>query len=211
MSERNFAILVCPLNLEEPSTAVGWLSQFVDQSEFEDVAKFIAVNTKFKAPHGIRTFNLEASYPAELATLTTHANRSRIRSTLPIQYYHARALYCLVRFAEAHPDINRIALITDEFPPDFGLATLMKSSASCAFGSIVSPAQDSSTLVNVPVLFDRRDPAGDLALRIALDLALTGAIYAIAPYSFQNLLHQAAIAAALRPCRALAGEIGTIS
>lgn len=208
MSERNFAFLACPADLDDPAPAIDWLLQFVRAQGAKGAARFVAVGTKFKAPQGIRTFNVEADYPVELAQLLTHAHWTRSGQSFPQPYRDALALFCLQRFMQAHPDVTRIVLISGPPAEGYNLAPLLQTAPSRPFHWLERDETKSATTSSVPILFDRASPDFDVALQLALDLALTGAIYGFSPYRFEAFLDQTASAATVLVPHLVAGENG---
>ncbi|MBO9669755.1 MAG: hypothetical protein J7485_04480 [Sphingobium sp.] len=197
MPEPSLAFLACPANLEEPKSAIDWLKQAARQHGQRNAAQFVAVNAKFKAPSGMRTLNIGANYPTELAQLATHANWARTdQADLP-QHRDALALYCLHRFIEAHPNVERIVLITESLGEDDDLASLLQGSPSAPFCWQRRDRQEPGDATIGPMVFDRTHADASAVLKMALDIALTGAIYGLDPYSCEAFLNQSTNAATL--------------
>jgi hypothetical protein len=197
LSECNIAFLACPVDLADPAPAIDWLLQSFGKQGPKNAAKFVAVNTKFKAPYGISTFNAETNYPIELARLATHANWAKTSGLVPQQYRDAQALVCLHRLAQARPDIEKVVLIVEDPADSIDLTPLLQSTMSKPFFWLERCQEESVATSPGPILFDRTNPNFDAALKLALDIALTGAIYGLDPYSFEAILDQSADAATL--------------
>jgi hypothetical protein len=208
LSECNIAFLACPVDLADPAPAIDWLLQSVGKQGPKNAAKFVAVNTKFKAPHGISTFNAETNYPIELARLATHANWAKTSGLVPQQYRDAQALVCLHRLVQARPDIERIVLIVEHPADSTDPSSLLQSAFSKPFYWFERDEEKSVTTNPGPILFDRTNPNFDAALKLALDIALTGAIYGLDPYSFDALLDQSTSAATMATHRVPVNESG---
>jgi hypothetical protein len=208
LPELSFAFLACPADLEDPKPAIGWLAQAVGQKGRQNAAQFVAVNAKFKAPFGIRTINVGSNYPTELAQLATHANWARSDPSSPPQYRDAKTLFCLHRFTQAHPDVERIVLITEDLGEDYDLTSLLQNLSSGPFHWHGRDQQKAAKTNIGPIVFNRTNPEADTALNLALDIALTGAIYGLDPYSCEALLNQSISAAAIVTRCMPAGENG---
>lgn len=208
LPEPSLAFLACPANLEEPNSAIDWLKQAARQQGQRNVAQFVAVNAKFKAPSGIRTLNVGANYPTELAQLATHANWVRIDEPDLPQHRDAQALYCLHRFIEVHPDVEQIVLMTDNPGEDDDLTLLLQGRPSGPFHWYRHSQQKPGEANIGPIVFDRTHANASAALKMALDIALTGAIYGLDPYSCETLLNQSTDAAAIVTRGISAGKNG---
>ncbi|MCW2338504.1 hypothetical protein M2337_002737 [Sphingobium sp. B2D3A] len=188
MSDNDFVFLACPTDLEDPTPAIDWLWRASSCTGMKDVPCFVAINTKFKAPVGVRTINVEANYPPELAQLATHANSAASHETNAKRYLDARALFCVHRLMSLHPDILRIVLITAQPSECPDLERLLVASPWEPFHWLKRNDHGSDDTRNGLVLFNRLDTRFDVAMDIALDIATTGAIYGLEPYSFGCLL-----------------------
>jgi hypothetical protein len=198
LPEGSFALLACPIELENPAPALDWLTLDLGLP-LKRALKFIAVNNKFSAPRGISTVNVETNYPVELARLVTHANwgKSANARLVPPQFRDARALFCLQRLLETHGDIDAVLLIHSKPCKDDDLTRFLQGRSSGPFQWLERETQDMATTSASPILFDRTHAQATEALKLAMDFALTGAIYGIAPYSFEALLDQSTRAAAM--------------
>ncbi len=208
LPELSLAFLGCPADLEDPAPAIDWLSQSVDKLEQRNAVRFLAVNTKFKAPPGLRTINVGTNYPSELALLATHANWTKAYHQGSQQYRDAQALFCLHRFVQAHPDVERIVLIAKDPGGDIDIAPLLETASARPFQWLESNREKSAITSIGPIVFNRSNPDSDTALKLALNIALTGAIYGLDPYSLEALLDQSTSAAAIVTHNVSAGECG---
>ncbi|MCW2411753.1 MULTISPECIES: hypothetical protein [unclassified Sphingobium] len=192
MSDRALTFLACPADLDSPAPALGWLARAERLLGRSASHQFVLVSGKVKLPSGMRSFNIEMGYPAEPAHLITHAAWAWSPGRHGPQYRDARALFCLSRFVSQHPEADEIALILGEpgesvSPSDGGDPPPL--------AAVLSSTKDGGGTCDV-ILFDRKAPNADIALAIATDMALSGAIYSVEPYSLSALLDEVARATA---------------
>lgn len=191
LPEPAIAFLACPADFYNPAPALDWLAQISSIKGHRESSLFLAVGTKFTPPSGVRTFNIEAHYPAELAQLATHFAWSSIGETGRLMHRDARALFCLRNFAQAHSDTRHIVLILDGLRKSDMLIDSLEARPAAAPLCCIGQTDQGQSAEGAPALiFDRNHPDAEAALTVALDIALTGAIYGIQPYSLDALLEQ---------------------
>lgn len=183
MSETATACLVCPPDPSNPETALDWLPS----ENIRAVQLFLAVSTKTKVPKGFQVINLIAGYPAALARIESLAAVNKASETATTQASDSFALFSLWRLFVTHPEITRVALVRGETTVDLEVLSGAFSDLSVPFCTL---AQDPSI-----ILVDRGQECADLALLLALDTALSGAVYSQKGYLLQMLLEDAQRAA----------------
>lgn len=178
MSEATLALLACPQDPGNPEVAFDWLPDKVGA----DVRRFLAVTTKTKAPKGVLVINLNAQYPAELARIESQAAIIGAGEMVRAQTCDSYALFSLQRLITSHPEITRVALVRGRMAVEPG--ELLQ-----AFAAQDQPfcpsAQDPAV-----ILFDRNQAGADLVLSLALEIALSGAIYAHTGYLLEVFLDE---------------------
>jgi hypothetical protein len=179
MSDDTIALLACPVDPGDPESAFDWLPDHVGAN----VRRFLAVTTKTKAPKGVEILNLTANYPAELARIESLAAIVRAGDRDLAQASDSYSLYALQRLIWANPDIAMVAMVRSQMAADPGAVLVAFSDQQEPFSPM---AQDPAI-----ILFDRRKKGADLALSLALDTALSGAIYAQTGYMLSTLLNEA--------------------
>ena len=165
MSDAVIALLVCPHDPSNPETAFDW---FPSEDE-AGVRPFLSTTKKTTAPKGIQVLNLAAGYPAALARIESLAAMIGANEEAMASTSDSYALFSLWQLIVTYSEITQVALVRCEMAADLG-------ELSQAFGSLDAPFH---SLVHAPgiILFDRGQTGADLALLLAIDAALSGAIY----------------------------------
>ena len=166
---------------------MDWLLQ-LPRRAITNAALFIAATGKFKAATKVQTINVGVNYPAEFATVLTLARWAAPDSALPAQFHHSQALLCLRQFIRTYPSIRKIVLLYSDAPGHEGYEQLIASEQSKAFTWSLPSDGRSNADGSGLIVMNRCRPGADDALDLALDIALSGAIYGLEPYSFTGFL-----------------------
>jgi hypothetical protein len=190
LSDRDIAFFACPADFNEPEAAANLLLGIKRAS---GARKFLAVVGKYKSPTGVQIMNTEANYPSEFAKLMTLARWALPGSELPAQYHDSRVLVCLRLLATANPGIGRIVILRHSPNANEEYDSLLTATAPRAFSW---PKASGQVQADDPawIVWNRDCPSSDEALNLALDIALSGAIYGLDPYNFTGLLDEVMIA-----------------
>lgn len=187
MSETDIAFLSCPTDLDNPGPAVNLLLQ-MPHAGMTGTSLFIAAAGKFKAAAKVQTLNVAANYPAEFARLLTLTRWAVPGPTLSAQFHHSQVLMCLRQFVRTYPSFGRVVLLYSATADHEVCDQLLGSEQSGAFTWLLPteerPQADGPGLI----VMNRGYPGADDALDLALDIALSGAIYGLDPYSFTGFL-----------------------
>lgn len=178
MSDATIALLACPPDLSEAEEAIGWLP-----APIPGFRRILAVNQKVKVPAGVETLNLMAGYPSELARIESHRAMLGFHIDFANGAADSLALFALRQLLRANEPLSRVALVRKPF----ALAP------ACLEPAFARQDRPFARLVQDPgvILFDRCQTGADLALSLALDTALSGAVYALATGQLEELLEHA--------------------
>lgn len=195
MSDRNVAILACPADFGQPEVALDLLLG-TKLALGSRVQFFLAVTGKFKAPRGVQTVNAGANYPAEFARLQTLARWAPPASMHRAQHEDSRSLVCLRQLAALHPSLARIVLLR-HLPEDGQV--IERCLDDPVSGVFVWPFAGSQHGLHDPawLMWNREHAGADEALELAIDIALSGAIYGYDLYDMPRLLDDVMTAGAV--------------
>jgi hypothetical protein len=150
---------------------------------------FVVTRGKFDAGTAVKTFNIDAGYPAEIAELQSLATMAGQRFRYDDRFRDGYDLFCIRRLLAKHDGFMRLLLMRDPAGLEQAWPDLAKRAASELF------AVDGKTGRNV--LLNLGEPRCRACLEHAWTLFATGAAYAIAPYSLTTALAVAREAADL--------------
>jgi hypothetical protein len=148
-----------------------------------DVRRVVAVAGRAKPPRGIEKLNLAANYPAELARIQSLAAMAQADRLGLVQASDSLALFSLRQLLAARSEIARVAL----------LRGAMTAETACLAPAFAAQSQPFAQLAEDPaiILFDRTRNGADLALTLAFDTVLSGAIYGMGNATLADLLEEA--------------------
>jgi hypothetical protein len=177
LSDEVITLLACPLDIELPESALGW---FPDDSMDLELSRFVAATNKTSVPKGTHFLNLSAGYPEGLARIESNAFVSGVAHLEHSPARHSLAIYSLKRLLESHANRKLVALLLGPLTFDLNCLPDFFDQMGNPFG-MLSDNRD-------VILFNGNKPDADLAIALAMDLVVSGAIYGISPYRLDTFL-----------------------
>lgn len=187
MSEPRLLICGPAINAAESTRCLAMMRGI----DTPNATKFVITTGKFDAEQAASTFNIEASYPAEIAELQTLARAAEPEGAGKQCFRDAYDLYCLRRLVEERKGFEFAVLMRsaagfDELWP--GLHSRVKGELFLTFAP--QPV-DETGLIATNLVIDLTDErAGPFLDRIG-EVYGSGASYSIAGYSLDAGLHVA--------------------
>ena len=166
MSDAPITLLACPVEASKPQAAFDWFPTSL--SSFRSV---VIVAAKVQPPAGIKKINIASDYPAELARIESLAAITGAYDCGLMAAPASMVLFGLSRLLELHPETVRVALLCEK----------MMADPACLEPAFAAQDRPFQQLAHDPavILFDRSQYRADLALSLALETVLSGAIYAL--------------------------------
>lgn len=187
MSEPRLLICGPAINAAESARCLGMMRDI----DAPNATKFVITTGKFDAEKAASTFNIEASYPAEIAELQTLARAAEPEGAGEQCFRDAYDLYCLRRLVEERQGFEfavlmRNAVGFDELWP--GLHSRVRGKLFLTFAP--EPGEEPG-VVATNLVIDLTDERAGPFLDAIGEVYASGASYSIADYSLDAGLHVA--------------------
>ena len=180
MSDHRVILLGPAMDADESERALERLGRIV----LPTASKHVVTTGKFDARHLAATFNVEAGYPNEPARLQTLAALAETGDSQP-RFRDGYDLYCLRRFLAKGHEGDFVVMVRDDADLTRVWPELQERIEGRLF-LVISEEPNGSVILNL------RDPQAAALLETVLELYLSGAVYAMEPYSFSGALTAAA-------------------
>lgn len=184
-------ILVCgpALNMSESEASLERL-RHLSSPIFK---KFVVTTDKFDSLHDVRSFSVEAEHPPEPAYLKTLGSWAGNADLTDQRFRDGYDLFCLRAILSGNAGLDFAILLREADQLDDRLPLLLSKVEGCLFLAFDSEFDcTSAARSRRNLLVDLSNPGVGDFLHFAWQLYVTGAVYAIDPYSLEDAMKAAA-------------------
>lgn len=178
MSESPIALLACPDDPDHPELSMNWFPSSLDAS----FQCFLAVTTKTSTPKGIQVLNLSANYPAPLARIESIAAVTGARQLGLPHLAASLLLLSLEKLMVTYPDVSRVVLLRGALAVD---PVSLPAAFAEMSGSFTMLADNPAN-----IMYDRHGLGAALAMALAMDTVMSGALYGLPTDELPDFLTQ---------------------
>lgn len=179
MSEPSVLLIASALDRGEAAT----VARALERVRLSNASRYVVTSDRFEAPPGIRTFNAEAGYPPEPPRLETLAAWSGVPCRSDARLRDAYAFFCLQKLIAKENAFDYAIVVGGPHSVDENCAELVKETGENLFRT--SSTNPSIAVVNLA------HEQSDALLELMDDIYLTGAAYALSPYTLELVLRTA--------------------